>query len=287
MLWAIGFFRAAVERDSTFAEAWAAIADAWVWIGDNLMPNRFAAEMARAAAQRALALDSTSARAAAALAYALMSVDYDWTGAERLLRRALALDPRSIVVSGWLSHVLTATGRLDEAWRLAERAWEGDSLDPRLQFHLANTLECARRYDDLLRWSARATWGREAMRIFGFLGAGRLDSALAASPYAMLTAIVLAAAGRPGEARDSVTQAAAAANSMVVEGRALYLGTSDVEAMAWAAIGDRDRAFAALERAFVERSGNQLPFLEYHPLYDPLRDDPRYHDLLRRMHLEP
>ena len=57
--------------------------------------------------------------------------------------------------------------------------------------------------------------------------------------------------------------------------------------MAWAAAGDRDRAFAALERAYASRSTNYLPLLKVMPMFDALRDDPRYHDLLRRMHLEP
>ncbi len=287
VLWAVGFFRAAIERDSSFTDAWAALADAWTWVGDNLAPNRFASENARAAAQRALALDSTSDRAAAVLASTLTAVDYDWAGAERLLRRALALNPRSTAVSGWLSHLLTSTGRFDEAWRLVERAWEGDSLDPRLQWHLWSALVCARRYDDLLRWSTRVTWAREAMRVDGFLGTGRPDSALAASSNPFPLAIALAAAGRLAEARDSLARTVAVAESLSAEGGVIYLGAYDAVAMGWAAVGDRDRAFAALERAFAERSGNILPFVKYLPAFDPLRDDSRYHDLLRRMHLEP
>jgi len=124
------------------------------------------------------------------------------------------------------------------------------------------------------------------MRWYAFLGTQRADSALPLSDDRVARSIVLAAAGRLGDARDSVARAAMEWDSLLSQGLSLIV-YNDFRALAWAAVGDRDRAFADLERAYAARSGGFLPFLKCWPLFDPLRDDPRYHDLLRRMHLEP
>jgi len=282
----LAFFRAALERDSTFADAWAGIADAWSWIGDNFAPNRLAAEAGRVAARRALALDSTSGRAAASVAYGMMTVDYDWSGAESALRRAIALDSRSIEARLLLTEVLTATGRLDEAWREVEGTWAIDSLNPRTGYYITAALTCARRYGDLLRWSERTTSLSGLLRFQAYLGSQRPDSALAYAASVPSRAVALAASGQIAEARDAITEWAAVQDSAQRQGQVVFVG-SDREAMAWASVGERDRAFTALERSYDVRSGNWLPFLKCWPLFDPLRDDPRYHDLLRRMHLEP
>jgi hypothetical protein len=98
--------------------------------------------------------------------------------------------------------------------------------------------------------------------------------------------MALAAAGQQAEAGDAIARWAAVQDSARRQGQVMFVD-SDVEAMAWAAVGDRDRAFAALWRSYDVRSGNWLPFLKCWPAFDPLRGDPRYHDLLRRMRLEP
>jgi len=285
-LMSLAFFRAAITRDSTFADAWAGMADAWIWIGDIILPNRLAAEQSRAAARRALALDSTSSRASAALAYALMMVDYNWSGAERLLRRALELDPRGIEPRLWLAQLLTATGRIDEGWSEVERAWAGDSLNPRIGFFLFHSLRAARRTDDLSRWASRAPMMAPDLRFFGHLGARRADSALASAPASIHRVMALVASGRLAEARDSAAALAAATDAAREGGTTVFINFDDA-AIAWAAVGDLDRAFAALEHSYAVRSGNDFPLLKVSPLFDNLRGDPRYHDLLRRMHLEP
>ena len=286
VLMSIGFFQAAIERDSTFAEPWASMAEAWGWL-DGIFPNRFVAEQGRAAARRALALDSASTKASSALAYAMMTVDYDWPGAEHLLRRAIALDPRGVETRLVLSWVLGATGLLEEAVRKVEEAWAVDSLNPRVGFFLYLVLNSARRYDDLLRWADRTAplggW-EPALRFAAHLGAQRPDSALAHGGR-MGRVLALAAGGRLEEARVLAGRIEADEDSARAQGR--EVGDPDASAVAWAAVGDRDRAFAALERSYGIRSGYLLPLIKYLPYFDNLRDDARYHDLLRRMHLEP
>jgi hypothetical protein len=285
-LMSLAYFRGAIARDSTFADAWAGMADAWIWIGDIILPNHLAAEQTRVAARRALALDSTSSRAAAALAYTLMTVDYDWPGAEHLLRRAIALDPRGIEARLWLSEVLTATGRLDEGWQEVQRAWAGDSLNPRIGFFVYHALTAARRADELSRWASRVPMMAPHLRFFGHLVAHRADSALASAPEPPFFVMALAAAGRLPEARDSAAALAAATDTARLRGTTAFINFDD-EAIAWAAVGDLDRAFKALEHSYAVRSGDRFPLLKVSPMFDNLRGDPRYHDLLRRMHLEP
>ena len=163
VMMALGFFQAAFERDSTFAEALANIAEAWSWL-EGYFPNRLVAEQGRAAARRALALDSASSRASTALAYAMATIDYDWIGADRLLRRAIARDARGTDTRLMLSMVLSATGRLDEAWKTVEAAWAIDSLNPRNGYYLWLVLSSAHRYDDLLHWSERLLHGTRGAR---------------------------------------------------------------------------------------------------------------------------
>ncbi|HET9706930.1 MAG TPA: hypothetical protein VFP39_01365 [Gemmatimonadales bacterium] len=278
----IAFFRAAFERDSTFVDALAAEAFYWGW-ADGVMPNGVVAELGRRAANRALALDSTSDLALSSLSYASMTLDFDWNAAERLARRAVAANPHSVQSLTQLSQVLLATGRADEAWRQLQAAWAIDSLNPGLGWFIMTTLVASRRYDDLLRWSARVPeW---SLRFYGHLGLGHGDSALAAAgPIPWHRVMALAAAGREREARDTALRIEARADSARGEGR--LVGDADQDAMAWAAVGDLDRAFAALETSYRVRSSTFLPFIKYWPAFDPLRGDPRYHDLLRRMHLE-
>jgi len=286
---AVTFFAAAVERDSAFADAWAAMADAYGWSADEWVPNRWAAERARAAARRALALDSASGKAAAWLAFAMMTVDHDWAGAERVLRRSIVADPRATDGYLQLSLLLTATGRPADGWAMVEAAWEGDSLNPRLRYYVWSTLGCAHRFDDLLRWSDRLGEAGPYARFLGYLGTGQTDSALAyaaRSPNTVNRVMALAAAGRIAEARDSAAALAARLDSIRARGSDLYV-TPEREALAWAAARDPDHAFAALERSFAQRTASTRPYLACDPAFDNLRSDPRYHDLLRRMHLEP
>jgi TolB-like protein len=289
VLMSLAFFRAAIERDSTFADPWSSMADAWGWL-DNFFPNRFVAERGRAAARRALALDSTSSKAASALAYAMVTVDYDWPGAERVLRRAIALDPRGVEARLVLTEVLGATGRFDEAVRKLDEAWAIDSLNPRFGYYVSLVLASARRIENFRRWADReATLGGRAST-FGFcyrLATQHPDSALADTLADAYRVVALSAAGRLPEARDLATRIQADKDSAQGQGSAPVVLESDHEAIMWAAVGDRDRAFAALEQSYRVRSGSLLPFIKYLPFFDNLRDDPRYHDLLRRMHLEP
>ena len=277
---AIAFFRSAVERDSTYAEAWAALAWAWGWV-DSYFPNRVTAEQGRVAGARALALDSTSGGAAAVL-YAMQTVDYDWAGGERLGRRAIELNPRDQATLLGLSAFLLSEGKVAEADAFLRRAWEADSLNPQVLFFTNAVLTSERRWDELLRWGSRVS--DRSARFRAHLGLGHADSALALASGTAERIMALAAGGRMDAARDSARAYQQRMDSLRTIGA--FIGNEDNVAIAWAAVGDLDRAFASLEISFQVRSGSVFPWLKVWPGFDPLRNDPRYHDLLRRMHLE-
>jgi tetratricopeptide (TPR) repeat protein len=220
-------------------------------------------------------------------------VYYYGPGAERVLRRAIALDPQAVEARLQLSDVLSATGRFDEAVRNVDEAWAIDSLNPRVGYFRWLVLYSARRYEDMLRWAERAATpdlNARRLRFFAHVGL-RPDSAptyVGASTWSgpAYRVVALAAAGRLVEARDLAARLEAEQDSAQALGRTPYV-QPDWQSVAWAAVGDKDRAFAALERSYGNRSGDLLPHVKVLPFFDSLRDDPRYHDLLRRMHLEP
>ncbi len=287
-LMSIAFFRSAIERDSSYAEAWASMANVWGFL-DSYFPNRIVAENGRRAGMRALALDSSAGAGAAAILYAMTTVDHDWVAAERFGRRALELNPRSAPLLQSYSAVLLSIGQLDSAETTILRAWNTDSLDPGNSWYLTGILASEHKYDQLLRWAARMHSNVGSSRFWALLGLGRADSALAYAsggqhtPTAQRT-LALAAAGRMAEARENAQRDQAVDDSLRAGG--YVVGDADVRAMAWAAVGDLDRAFANLEISYRVRSGSYLSWLKVWPWFDPLRNDPRYHDLMRRMHLE-
>jgi TolB-like protein len=171
-LMSIAFFRAAIERDSGYADAWAGMANAWGYL-DGIFPNRVVAENGRTAGQRALALDSTVGAGAAAILYALSTVDYDWAGAERFGRRALELSPRSApllqIQAAWLASV----GQLDAAEREIMHAWAVDSLDPGNSWVLMGVLGSERKFDAMLRLAPRMRSNQANVRFWGISASAR------------------------------------------------------------------------------------------------------------------
>ena len=151
---ALAHFDRAIARDSGFAAALSGRALAWVWLADAFVTPREGYGRAREAANQALARDSSQALAYANLSWAVLSLDLDAHEAERLVRRAVALDPRGGYARTVLSQALYAQGRVDESIAEARRAWALDSL-----------------------FSANGGWYAEAL-ILGH----RLDSAAALLP---------------------------------------------------------------------------------------------------------
>jgi len=113
----VDYFRQTIERDPEYADAWGGLAETYVILGIfGLKPPHDAFPAARSAAERALALDASSAQALTVLADVRKFYEWDWSGAEDAYRRAIAIDPHSALAHHWYAQLLAVLARHDEAY---------------------------------------------------------------------------------------------------------------------------------------------------------------------------
>jgi len=293
---AINCFDVAIESDPTYAPAHAGLANAYVLFGFDEyrgLPPELAMPRGKAAAQRALELDPTLAEAHAALGWVSLFYEWDWGGAERAFKRAIALQPNLAVGHHWYALYLMAMGRADESIAEMRQALAFDPLFPIVPTDLGRALVFARRYDEAVA-HYRLTLEMDP----GFLPAqcelsrvlalqGEIDQARAVCRVAsaaapdsvrplLASAWVEARAGAAATARALLAELGARAQRQYVP--PYYL------ACACAALGDRDRAFEHLARGCDERMGLAV-FTKVGPMLDGVRDDPRFAELLKRIRL--
>jgi DNA-binding SARP family transcriptional activator/Tfp pilus assembly protein PilF len=296
---AIGFLEEAVRLDPRSAEAHAALAKAYAHLGaysgaTDAQRRDDALLRARTSAVQALAIDPTSADAHVALALHHHWYDWDWHTAETAYRQALALEPSSPGAHQWYALLLLELGRVDEALSHMRRARELDPLSIVINRNLGYLLYCARRTEEAIAQlrtildldpdsPLQHAWLRNA-----YLSAGAYDEAfdvqlrhaeLRGWSTEALTRLRAAYAERgwPG-AWEHMLRHAEARQSVQPTGPTVFARLN-------AELGRLDEAFDWLERAYRERS-IELLRLKADPIYDALRDDPRYHDLLARMALD-
>jgi tetratricopeptide (TPR) repeat protein len=286
------YFQRAIELDPNFALAYVGLADAY-----NYFPLRRdqKATLARAALEKALALDDSLAEAHATLANLSLFDDWDWPEAERRFRRSIELDPNYPTAHHWYAYYLAAMGRIDEALAEIRRAQELDPLSLIINADVGQILHFARRDDEAIEQLRRTI---EMDR--GFVMAhhrlaevyertGKFDEALAEFqkaypeyqtelPQMATVARVYALSGNQSEARRILARIARAPKGE----RDMVLKPS--MALIHAGLGEREQAFAWLEKALAEKDV-ELILLNSNPLFDSLRPDPRFQTILRRMKL--
>jgi serine/threonine-protein kinase len=292
---ALTYFRRALDHDPTFAPAYAGIGDAYVQLGGAAYAYRRPADTyppARAAAERALQLDSTLADAHVTLAQVAGAYEWDWARAERSFRTAIALDPTYPTAHHLYSVLLVSVGRTEEALREAERARELDPLTPVITGNAARVAYFARRYDDAvagyrttLALGLSGGWAHVGIAMAraaqGQYGPALTELDSVRTSFGGLTEAVRgyihARAGR----REDAQQVLAV---LVRRSRAEYVPPLYL-AILHGALGDPDAAFASLERAVRERDG-MLRFAKVEPMLDPVRGDARFGALVRRIGLQ-
>jgi DNA-binding winged helix-turn-helix (wHTH) protein/TolB-like protein/Flp pilus assembly protein TadD len=288
---ALEFFSSAERRDPRFAAAVAGIADAWALLGIfGLEPTARAGAEARAAAERAVALDGELAEGVAALGHVLMIYARDWASAEGLNRRALELKPTFAQAHVWLAMLATFAGRHDEALRRMALA---SALEPKslsfsaingLLLHFAGRLAEAREeLESVIETEPRASLPRHFLaRVLLAMGdaAGALraiDGVVERAPGSYSTVgCAYALLGRPSEARVEIARVRALGEQGFGVGYDL--------ALMHVALGERDAALAALERA-LEPPSIMLGYLNSEPGFASLRDEPRFRSFSRRIGL--
>lgn len=298
ILRAVDHFRTAVDVDPRYAAAWAGLSYAYLVLPEYLTAADVAGVRAesRAAARRALDLDPDQPDALTAMGWGRLVQDYDWQAAEELIGRALQLEPTNVRALHWQSHVVSWQGRHEEAVALASRAAELDPLSPIMRQNLGYILMEAGRYEEALAQleqvlvrepgyaiSIRTGWNIETRRKRFAEAAQLLENWLVARGRDAL------AAGQLSE------EFASQARSFAETGRVGRLSMQllqrldmgvEVAGQPHAAVGDGERTLAALEQAYRQRTGNRnLLGIRINPLYDFLRDDPRFQDVVERVGL--
>jgi TolB-like protein/Tfp pilus assembly protein PilF len=278
----IQFFEQSVHRDPGFAAAYAALADVYATVAyHQVVPEKESIVKAKAAAARALELDPALAEAHAVLAWIQCIYDWDWVAGEPGLRRALELNPNSARTHDWYSTALLLAGRFDQALSESKRALALDPLSYRVSGNISVILYCAHRYDEAIR-QARQTLdiNPHYYQANTMLGTSLAEKRL--FPEAA-TALRAALADYPGDP-DTMAHLAAVDGALGKRDEALKL-TEELErkeprpyyhlAFLYAASGDKDRAFDALDKAYAHRDGDMLS-LNVDPAFDRLHADPRF-----------
>ncbi len=288
---ALAYFDQAIARDSGFARAYVEKAEVWESLADGYVEGRVGYSRAREAAAEALRRDSSLAEAYAVLGDAAVALDADVPRGRALAERALALDPASsaahdVLAGAWMLSPDSADAALLEA----RRAWEVDTLAFLAAFQYVWVLAVQARAETLLAVLPRmaAVLAPDDIReLEGVVRLLRGDPAGAAERLSW-SYYGGGFAGEYVRARLALGQrdaARAAADSMADRARHGYFNPMAV-ARALADLGDVDSAFAWLDRAWEQRT-SWMAALRAYPDLAPLRADPRWAALLRRMGLEP
>ena len=295
MLEAVRYFKRAIARDSTYAEAYAGLAETYVLFPTYAVSSAVEAfPQARSAALRALTLDSTLGNAHATLGVVREQYEYDWAGAERELRRAIALDPGYATAHQWYAEYLSATGRDAEARLEAERAVALDPLSAVIRVDQALALARGRHLEEAIGVLQRVLeTNPDFMAAHNTLGwvygaAGRFEDAIAEHEVTVRMSRGRSGMGRLAYAYGRLGQtdtALALTRSLIERFRRQSILPYSI-AVGYIGMGDHERALYWLERAAGEHDPSVALYLRTDPVFDSLRPDPRFRRLLRRVGLE-
>jgi TolB-like protein/tetratricopeptide (TPR) repeat protein/DNA-binding winged helix-turn-helix (wHTH) protein len=290
----ISDYEQAIRLDSTFAPAYVGLAEAYEHLGLIFVgaPPFETRPKVISASQKALELDPSLARAHVLLG-AMYQRQWKWAEAESEFKQALALKPNDPSAHLGLASWLMCQGRTEEALGWARRGRELDPLAPS-GVQIGWILFHARRYDEAIHElrSVLAVRPDDAGALwflgFALIGNGQSEQAI---PVLEKTASIMHRS--PGSLEILATayahtgrrvEALRLLDELKRRGKKEYV-PAGVFINPYLALGDYDQAFAGFERAYQEQS-NILQFLKVHPFFDPVRDDPRFKDLLHRVGLE-
>jgi len=288
------YFRAAIAADPNYALAYTGLAETYLLMAANGSSLQAVSLQARIAANKALTIDPTLGEPHAILGLIAQNRDWHWEESEREFKLAMALDPNDATPHHWYSGSLVVRGRFEQCFRENAIAKQLDPLSVTIREAEGQYLYLARRYDEAIDKTDRTleiepnfAWayfdrglsyvqkGKWREALADLETARRLDGA----PFnAAVLGEAYALSGAKGRARQILGELQARAKREDVS--ALF------PAIIYAGLGEKDSAFSALEEAFKERS-TYLLALKVAAFYDPLRSDPRFDDLLKRLGLPP
>jgi len=291
---AFEYFRQAIEKDPQYAPAYAGLADCYArlpFYSETRPAEAF--PKAKAAALKALQLDPTLAEAHASMAYVKTYYDWDWAGAEEEFRKALELDPNYAEAHHSYSRFLASLGRIEKARVELKRAQELDPLSLLVQANGGVISYFGRQYDQAIQEMRQINhldpkffvpyWGlglsyeqtgvyeeavTQLQKAIDLSGRGANGLASLGHAYGL--------AGRRSEALKILLE-------LEERAKRRYVSSYQI-ALVYLGLHRNDEAMKQLENAYQERS-TLLVYLKMDPRFDPLRSDPRFEDLLRRIGL--
>jgi TolB-like protein/Tfp pilus assembly protein PilF len=287
---AIGYLQDSIDKDPNYAPAHVALAGGYGWLGEaGLLPYTEAFPKQKTEATKAIELDEALPGGHAELAGALMNLNWDWVTPEKEFKRALELNPNSASIHSQYAYYLMRLGRLNEAIAQAKLNLQLDPVSSRSYTNLGFINYFARQYDQALANIEKADaidpnppqyiypraiiYAEKKMYDEGIAEFRKLGQ----QPHALgHMGNLYARMGKSAEAHESISR-------LQEHVQADGIGRYEI-ALIYAGLGEKDEAFRWLEQSYTAHDKG-LTYLKIDPCVDPLRSDPRFHDLVRRVGL--
>jgi tetratricopeptide (TPR) repeat protein len=292
---AIGLFEQAINVDPTYAQAYGGLADCYMSLGFSFdvgsLPPTEAIPKAKAAVAKALEVTESLAEVHNPLAFIKLNYDWDFAGAETEFKRALELNPGNANVHHWYAHYLIVAGRPKDSLAESNRASDLDPLSPIMSVHLGwlyyylhdyeralnqlnKTLELDPNYG-LAYWYIGLVKEQQGAFTEALAALKRGDELLKDNLVVKADlAHALAVSGRKADADEAL-------RSLLAMSHTRYVNPFEV-GLIYIGLGHSDEAFQWLNRAYEERS-DLFVYLRVDPRLDPVRSDPRFQEMVRRM----
>jgi len=291
----ISQFQQAIEKDPGYAFAYGGLADSYIGLTfyDFAVPHE-SMPKAKASAMKALALDNSLAEAHTSLAHVLVNYDWNWSEAEKEFKRSIELNSDYATAHQWYAiHYLTATGQLEEALREMKKALELEPTSLVMNSFLGATLYYMGRYDEAIdqcrktlemdpnfavaHWHLGLAYEQKQMFDAAIAEFQKSVSLSGGSP------LMIAALGHAYAGSQKKQEAIKMVRQLDELAKRRYVSSYEVAAI-YVALGDNERAFQLLEKAYKEHSFH-LVYLNVWPQFKSIRPDPRFQDLVRRIGL--
>jgi TolB-like protein/DNA-binding winged helix-turn-helix (wHTH) protein/Flp pilus assembly protein TadD len=291
---ALAYFNQAIEEDPKYAQAYSGLADTYALLGDwqyaAMAPNE-ALPKAKAAAIKALELDSALGEAHNSLAFCLDAFEWDFDSAGKEFQRAIELNPGYATAHHWYAWHLSVLGRYGEAIAEMRKAQNLDPLSLIINADLAELLLIARLYDDSIQQSRKTIEMDSNFALaHNQLGLAYLQKQMHEEAIAELQRAVRLSGSSPTCVANlasayvvfgSKNEAANLLRDLKTRAKPSYSYAPEI-AVVYAALGDRDQAMNWLQKGY---EGRFNPSVLLRPGFDPLRSDPRFQELVRRIGL--
>ena len=288
---AIESYNKALEQDSNYAPAYAALADGYILLGEQGgIPQQEAGRLADNAIKKALSLNSKLAEAYSSKGVWKLSYEWNWSESEKAFKQAIELNPGYAVTYQWYGRTLGFIGRFVEAIKQLEKAKELDPLSPIIVAYTGQVYIYAKQYeiaDDYLQQALKVHPNHPLiLHNIGELYIAQRRYAEAIAPlkqsaemsvsghYKAMLGYAYAMANRRTEARSILNELLTRSDSGIISGFNL--------AAVYLALGEKEKSLSQLEKGFEQRDV-WMKELKAWPWFDKLRDEQRYKDLMKRM----